>query len=112
MAFAGDVLLDARAEELTALAVRSARNSIPRLKSVVPELAARAGVEADSLANYLAFRLSRQGQNWWGTANNLQQPGADPFGVARDVLLQRADLTRINPVDRELVFGALRTLPK
>lgn len=109
MTFAGDVLLDGRAEDITQQAVEASRGRVEQLKLAVPEVAQREGVAADSLANYLAHRLALQGINWWGAANNLQKTDTDPFVVARDVLLERLDLSRINPVDRQLVLGALRS---
>jgi transcriptional regulator with XRE-family HTH domain len=108
MAFAGDVLLSGRAEEITERAVIAAGGSIERLKQVVPKVAASEDVGVDSLANYLAHRLAMQGQNWWGAANNLQRLEGDPFVTARVVLLERADLSRINPIDRQLVMAALQ----
>lgn len=108
MQFAGDVLLDGRAEDITERAVSAAGGSVERLKAVVPQLAEREGVAVDALANYLAHRLALDGFNWWGAAHNLQRTDANPFSVARDVLLQRADLSRLNSLDRELLLGALR----
>ncbi len=110
--FAGDVVLDGRAEAIAGRAVQAAGKSVERLKRVVPDVAAREGVDADALANYLAFRLSLQGLNWWGAANNLQRPGSDPFGTVRDTFLERADLARVNPLDRQLLLGGLRDLDR
>jgi transcriptional regulator with XRE-family HTH domain len=106
--FAGEASLGGRAEELAEQCTELAKNSIPRLKSVVPEVAKQAGVDAAALANYMAFRLSLQGENWWGTATNLQPKNEVPWTIARDVLLQRANLSRLNGLDRELFMQALR----
>jgi hypothetical protein len=73
--FAGDVVLDGRAEELAEKCVEVARNSVERLKGAVPHVAKQAGVSVETLANYMAFRLSLQGINWWGAATNLQEDG-------------------------------------
>ena len=64
--FAGDIVLEGRAEEIAQASVSQARGSVERLKSVVPEVATRFGVDTGALANYLAFRLSWQDINWWG----------------------------------------------
>ena len=72
----------------------------------MPKVAEREGVSAASLANYIAFRLSLQGQNWWGTANNLQ-PEGDPWTITRDAFLLRCDFSQVNPTDRELLTRAL-----
>jgi ribosome-binding protein aMBF1 (putative translation factor) len=106
--FAGEATLGGRAEELIDECVRRANGSIPRLKAVVPEVARTTGVDTAALANYMAFRLSLQGENWWGTAMNLQPKDESPWEVARDVLLQRANLARLTGIDRELFVQALR----
>jgi transcriptional regulator with XRE-family HTH domain len=105
--FAGDVLLDGRAEELTEECVKTAKGRLEYLKSVVPLVARRNGVQIADVANYLAYRLSLQGENWWGAATNLQQGGTDPWETARDAFLRRADLHALNPLDRGLLTQAL-----
>lgn len=104
--FAGNVVLSGRAEELVKLVLKETDSDIRRFKAAVPKIAAREGVSAGSLANYIAFRLSLQGQNWWGTANNLQ-PEGDPWTIARDAFLLRCDLSQVTPTDRELLTRAL-----
>jgi len=70
-------------------------------------VASAEGVPTDSLANYMAFRLSLQNIDWWGTAQNLQQTGENPWVIARDVLLERVQLGRIRGMDRDLLMRAL-----
>lgn len=106
--FAGEVSLGGRAEKLIEECVNKAQGNIPRLKAVVPSVAQSAGVDPAALANYMAYRLSLQGENWWGTATNLQPKGESPWGIARDLLLQRVNLTRLTGLDRELFVQALR----
>jgi hypothetical protein len=55
----------------------------------------------------MAYRLDEQGDNWWGTANNLQPQQSNPFAEARDMLLARINLYHLNPIDRELLMRAL-----
>ena len=105
--FAGDVVLDGKAELLAQACVRSARNSVERLKSVVPTVAAQNGVGVAALANYLAFRLSWQGINWWGAAANLQAEDGDPWTVARNVFVERFPYKFENELDRQLLDRAL-----
>jgi transcriptional regulator with XRE-family HTH domain len=108
--FAGDVLLDGRAEPLAQLCVKAARGSVEALKSAVPQVAKREGVRTADLANYMAHRLSMQGINWWGAATNLQQDEADPWAIARDELLARADLDSLSELDRQLLSQALSSI--
>lgn len=106
--FAGEVILDGRAEELAKLCEKRARGSIERLKSVVQDVAKETMTDVAALANYLAFRLSLQGENWWGAATNLQPKGERPWEVAREILLRRANLYRLSSLDRDLFIQALR----
>lgn len=105
--FAADVVLDGRADELAELCAHLAQGEIPRLKSVVREVAEQEGVSVGVLANYIAHRLALEGKNWWGTAQNLQESPDDPWQIARDVLLSRLDFDRLNRLDRDLLSRAL-----
>jgi hypothetical protein len=105
--FAGDVVLAGRAEELVEICVKAAQGSVERLKTAVPRVARQEHVPVDALANYMAFRLSLQGINWWGAATNLQVAGPDPWQTARDILLEQVNFDCLNDVDRELILRAL-----
>lgn len=105
--FAGEVLLDGRAEPLVQRCVMEAKGSVERLKRVVPHVASAEGVDTGALANYMAFRLSLQDINWWGAATNLQASDDDPWAACRDALITHADLGSLNPLDRELLNQAL-----
>lgn len=105
--FAGEVVLNGNAETLAQACVQASRNSVERLKTVVPTIAARNGVSVGALANYLAFRLSWQGVNWWGTATNLQTDDSDPWTITRDVFVERFPYNIDNELDRQLLDRAL-----
>lgn len=106
-AFAGAVALGSRAEALAQMAVERANGRMEWLQRAVMEVAAKEGVSQGSLANYVAFRLSLDGQNWWGAAQNLQEIGEDPWLVARDKLLLELDFSMLSPPDRNLLQQAL-----
>jgi transcriptional regulator with XRE-family HTH domain/Zn-dependent peptidase ImmA (M78 family) len=108
--FAGDIVLNGKADDLAQKCVELARNSVERLKSVVPEVAQRHDVDVGALANYLAFRLSWQGINWWGAAANLQKSDESPWEVARDVFCERFPFGKSdhNRVDQQLLALALQ----
>ena len=105
--YAGNVMLDGRADELAQQCVTMARKLIPRLKRVVPRVARLRGVSVGALANYLAFRLSWQGFNWWGTAANLQREDGDPWAIVRDVFVERYPYRIDDEIDRSLLDRAL-----
>lgn len=105
--FAGEVVLAGKAETLAQVCVQAAGKSVERLKSVVPAIAAEHAVSVGALANYLAFRLSWQGVNWWGAAANLQTDDDDPWAIARDVFIERFPYDIDNELDRQLLDRAL-----
>ena len=105
--FAGDVMLDGMAYDLAQECVVQAKGMVPRLKGVVQRVARRHGVSIGALANYLAFRLSWQGFNWWGAAANLQHEDGDPWNVVRDVFFQRHPYQIDDEIDRALLDRAL-----
>jgi transcriptional regulator with XRE-family HTH domain len=108
--FASNVVLNGQAEDLAQASVQAAGGNLEALKSVVPGIAERAGVGVGELANYLAFRLSRQGENWWGASNNLQPSSRDPWQEARDELIRRVDFSQLEPTDRDLLVRAMSDL--
>ena len=104
--FAGNVMLDNKASQLADQCVALARNGIERLKDATTRVAKSESVDVGSLAQYMAFRLSAQGVNWWGAATNLQVASTSA-GLPRELLLNNVDLIRLNPVDRGLLLRAL-----
>jgi transcriptional regulator with XRE-family HTH domain len=106
--FASAVMLDGRQESLAEEVVEEAQGRIEYLKRIVPIVAQRRGVDTGALANYIAFRLALQGENWWGTATNLQERDEQPWRVARDVFCERMVFDRLAPFDLELLQQALR----
>jgi transcriptional regulator with XRE-family HTH domain len=109
--FAGDVLLDSRAEQLTAIVVQRADKNVPFFKNVVPRVAQEYNVGTAELANYIAFRLSLEGFDWWGTAANLQTNDVASWQVAVDLLFEHLDLKRLAETDRSLLVQALEVTP-
>ena len=101
------IQLDGREEELVEMCTKEAEGSIERLKQVVPKIAIREKVSVGALANYMAHRLSVDGENWWGTATNLQLDDIDPWTVARNVFLENVNLNVLNEVDRMLLLRAI-----
>jgi transcriptional regulator with XRE-family HTH domain len=105
--FAAEVVLDGRANELAQRCTEEAGGRVEYLQNVVPRVAKEAGVPVDGLAEYVAYRLTEQGINWWGAATNLQDGSGNPWRVARDIALEKVDLSRLNPTDQELLSLAL-----
>lgn len=106
--FASAVMLDGQQATLAEEVVQEAQGRIEYLKRAVPAVAQRRGVDTGALANYIAFRLALQGENWWGAATNLQARDEQPWNVARDVFCERMIFDRLEPIDRDLLQQALR----
>lgn len=107
--FSGDVLLNGRSEELVKLCLQRAGRQIPRLKSIVSTVAQEENVAVADLANYMAFRLSIGGDNWWATANNLQEKG-NPVEIARNILFEKINFSHLTSSEKELLMRALSSL--
>lgn len=105
--FAGQVALNGRAEELVKESLDVAGGDLRLFKRAAETVAKRHDVSLSQLANYMAFRLSLQGQNWWGTAANLQDKSFDPLTHARDVFFERFNFEKVPEGDLELLTLAL-----
>lgn len=107
MRFAGNVALDGQAETLAKRCVAEAGGDLRRLKRAAQDVSASEHADLSLLANYLAFRLSFQGENWWGAAANLQSTGEQPLMVARDAFFERFDFSGLDGGELELLTLAL-----
>ncbi|MCP5060244.1 MAG: helix-turn-helix transcriptional regulator [bacterium] len=107
--FSSDVALDNRADELAHMCVADAKGNERFLKRSVVAVAQRESVPADSLANYLAYRLSSQKgkRDWWGTAAALQETEPNPWSIARNVFFENARFDRLSDLERELLSRSL-----
>jgi hypothetical protein len=106
--FAADVVFRGKADELAEECAQTSSQRLEWLKSAVQQVAAKRNVRVDLLANYLAYRLSLEGEDWWGTATRLQTTTADPWEQVRDFMVQKANLGILSGSDRELLTQALR----
>lgn len=104
--FAGSLVLFDRAEELAQQSVALTGGIMSRLKRAVQQVSEQEQVPVDALANYLAFRLSAQGENWWGAANNLQVTDPTPWAIARNVMLEHININVLQDDDRALLLSA------
>ncbi|MCI0562911.1 MAG: hypothetical protein MN733_30895, partial [Nitrososphaera sp.] len=101
--FAADVLLGGKAEELAEECAVVCNRRTEWLKNAVQRVATRHEVREDVLANYLAYRMTTEGQDWWATSTALQRTKDDVWGIVRDAALLRVDWSRLAPPDRELL---------
>lgn len=106
--FANQFLFGHRSEELAMKALEKAGFKLELLKKAVNETANIEKINADILANYLAFRLQMNGENWWGTANSFQITTPQPFVLASKILKERIPIQSLNPIDKNLISSAIK----
>jgi N-glycosylase/DNA lyase len=70
-------------------------------------VATTSGVNVGVLANYVAYRLSLQDENWWGAAANLQDRSVDPLAIARNTFFRRFDFSNLDEAGLQLLQLAL-----
>lgn len=105
--YAGRVSLGPNADALASQCAELAEGRAERMKRSVETVARQNGLSPGALANYVAFRLASEGINWWASASNLQATDSDPWSTARDVMLARLDLARLDEVSRALLIQAM-----
>lgn len=106
-AFANQVLFGGRAEQLAEQCVSLAKWDIKNLSKAVLQVAKKEKIREDFLSNYLAFRLSFQGENWWGSANKLQITNPNPFDITTELLKKRIQIQKLSPMDNNLLTTAI-----
>ena len=105
--FAGEVILAGHDKELIRACELATGGRLPRLKAVLPDVAKEIGVDISAAANFMAYQLSLDGTNWWGTAANLQAVGESPWLTARNVFLEHVKFGALSAPDRRLLVDAL-----
>ena len=106
-AYATELLLGTGAEAMVRVAVDRAGGDAARLKSVVPDVAAAAGVSTGLLADHVAFRIASSGINWWATGNRLHPSDVDAWRVTRAALFDYVDLSRLDELDRDILIDGI-----
>ncbi len=104
--FAQDLIFKGKVEDFAEACVRNAKGNLRMLKIAVEQVAKENRVPVDALANYMAYRLSMQNENWWGAANNMQSDEPSPLAIARDELNDRVQLEKLNPEERRILLQA------
>lgn len=105
--FASAVLIGHNPNKLIHQSLSESRNELSYLKNAVKNVAERENVSMGVLANSLAFRLSQEGIDWWGPASRLQVINPRIHHIARDILLENSDLSKLSAPDLDLLRRAL-----
>jgi len=105
-AFATEVIFDGRSDELLDLAVDRAGGNVKLLKQAVVEIAEEEEIDVACLANLMAYRLSKQGINWWATANVLQSSLIDPLDLSVNILMSKLRTDDLDNLDKTLLLQA------
>jgi transcriptional regulator with XRE-family HTH domain len=105
--WAEDALFDGESEAIEEECARSCKEDLKLLSGAIGKVAKNFNVNLGALANHMAHRLASEGEDWWGSAHNLQSGASDPFDIARVELLKRVDLRNLNIIDRDLLMRAI-----
>ena len=105
--FANQVIFGSRAEKLAEQCVIAAKWDIKNLSRAVVQIAKKEKIREDFLSNYLAFRLSYQGENWWSSAAKMQVTEPNPFTLSVNLLQKKIQMQKFNPMDYNLLETAL-----
>jgi transcriptional regulator with XRE-family HTH domain len=105
--FAADVLMEGKAEDLAQECARVSNKRMEWLKNAVVKVSRSNKVREDVLANYLAYRVAQEGEDWWATASVLQRSSHDPWQLVRDIALTRIQWRTLSPPDQELLEKSL-----
>lgn len=105
--FANKFIFDNKADELAQKCIKTAQSKMENLKSAVKKVAEVEGYREDFIANYLAFRLDYQGQDWWAVASNLQIDNPIPKEITANYLKNKINIENLNPIDANLINSAI-----
>jgi len=105
--FANQVVFGTRAEELAEQCVTIAKWDIKNLAKAVVKVAKKEKVREDFLSNYIAFRLSNQGENWWSSAIKMQITEPNPFTITTEFLKKKIQIQKLSPMDYNLLTTAI-----
>lgn len=106
--FANLVLFNGKAEEHAQKATEIARWNVSNLAAAVKKVATQHKIRIDSLANYVAFRLSTQNQNWWGHATKLQIADPNPYQIVLEKLKGEIKFNSLTPLEENLLKMAIQ----
>lgn len=106
-AFANRVIFGTRAEDIAKKCLDKANRRLDRLKRCVLEVADEEGIRADFIANYIAYRLSLENHNWWGTADSLQVKTPSPADFVLHRLIDHLNFEGLNTIERNMLSMAI-----
>ncbi|MCG6190199.1 XRE family transcriptional regulator [Maribellus maritimus] len=107
-AFANQIIFSGKEEDLVQKCIKDADWKIENLKRSVVKIAKEENIGIDFLANYLARRLEFQGENWWGTAQNLQITSPRPVDISSKVVVGKIKREKLLSFENELLERALK----
>ncbi|MFP7176472.1 helix-turn-helix domain-containing protein [Priestia filamentosa] len=105
--FAKTVIFNGKSEELFDECYEQSHGRIKNMKNAVIKVASSHDIDVSSLANHVAFKLSKMDIQWWPTAQNLQVKG-NPFITTASILEDRLDINEIDDsLNKEILQTAL-----
>lgn len=101
--FASYVIFGQEMESVLELILAQSGGHMSLVKDSVISIGEEFGLNIDDLANYVAFRISKGGLNFWGTAMNLQKDRRNPADILLSYLRNEINLAHINTFEFEVL---------
>ena len=105
--WAEDTLFDSRSDAIEDAITEACRGRLQSLKAALPRVAQDYNINVGALANYMAYRLAQQRENWWGAAHGLQDGGKESLRGRQGRVARMHEYLQVVGVDRALLQRAL-----
>ncbi len=109
-AFANKIIFGDKADYLAKKCVERANGRMEKLKQSVISVAKEENIRVDFLANYIAYRLNFEGENWWGTANSLQINKPSPYEIIKNNLINKINYNHLNKIESYMLSKAINII--
>lgn len=101
--FASYVIFGQEMESVLELILVKSGGHMSLVKDSVISIAEEFDLNIDDLANYVAFRISKGGLSFWGTAMNLQKDRRNPTDILLAYLRNEINIVHINSFEFEVL---------
>lgn len=101
--FASYVIFGQEMESVLELILSKSGGHMSLVKDSTISVADEFNLNVDDLANYVAFRISKGGLNFWGTAMNLQKDRRNPMDILLTYLRNEINIVHINSFELEVL---------
>lgn len=107
--WAESCLFGGASDEIENACVDASGGNVKFLGRAVKEVAKQFDMSVGVVANHMAWRLSSQGTNWWGAAQNLQSNDREAREIVLQNFLKHIKFETMNSGDQALLLKAIST---